>query len=158
MHTIIRFAGSRSTIQRSFRVSHKLLSANVASDSSDGSEETVSASPEELQLKNEEITMLQAKLAEESKKLSDLKDKYLRALADGENVRNRTKKELENSKVFSIQSFAKDLLPVSDVFEKALESVPEEEKSKNATLSNLCEGVAMTYNQLHQVATAPQFT
>ena len=43
------------------------------------------------------------------------------------------------------------MLPVSDVLEKALESVPEEERSNNQTLANLYEGVSLTYNQLHQV-------
>ena len=44
-----------------------------------------------------------------------------------------------------------DLLPVSDVLEKALESVPEEERGSNQTLANLHEGVSLTYSQLHQV-------
>ena len=58
-------------------------------------------------LKDEQIVALEAKLADEGKLLADMKNKYLRALADGENIRNRSKKELEDSKIFSIQSFAK---------------------------------------------------
>ena len=40
---------------------------------------------------------------------------------------------------------------MSDVLEKALESVLEEERANHASLSNLYEGVSLTYNQLHQV-------
>ena len=42
------------------------------------------------------------------------------------------------------------MLPVSDVLEKALESVPESERS-NKVLANLYEGVSLTHSQLHQV-------
>lgn len=40
-------------------------------------------------------------------------DKYKRALADGENVRRRMMKQVEDAKSFAIQSFCKDLLDVS---------------------------------------------
>ena len=63
--------------------------------------------PAVLKEKDEQIAALQEKLAAESKLLTEMKDRYLRSLADGENVRNRAKRELEDSKVFSIQSFAK---------------------------------------------------
>ena len=66
-----------------------------------------SAEKDPIAVKDEEIASLKTKLSEETKQVQDMKNRYLRALADGENVRNRAKKELENSKIFSIQSFAK---------------------------------------------------
>jgi len=150
MHTIVRVARSRLAYQNVIcsRVS-KLSSQSAESETT---EKVVPEGDAEdpLALKDVEIAALQAKLATEKDLLADLKNKYLRALADGENVRNRAKKELENSKIFSIQSFAKDMLPVSDVLEKALESVPESERS-NKVLANLYEGVSLTHSQLHQV-------
>lgn len=39
-------------------------------------------------------------------------DKYKRSLADGENLRKRLTKQIEDAKLFGIQSFCKDLLEV----------------------------------------------
>ena len=50
-------------------------------------------------------------------------------------------------------NIAQELLPVSDVLEKALESVTRDECSNNDSLAKLYEGVSLTYNQLHQVHT-----
>jgi len=129
----------------------RFSSQSAESETADKAADDAADAADLLALKDEEIAALQTKLAAESKLLTEMKNKYLRALADGENVRNRAKKELEDSKIFSIQSFAKDMLPVSDVLEKALESVPEEERSNNPTLANLYEGVSLTQSQLHQV-------
>ena len=55
-------------------------------------------------------------------KLAALQDSYLRVLADMENLRTRTKKEVEAAGQFSIQKFAKDIVSVADVLEMALAS------------------------------------
>ncbi|XP_049771188.1 grpE protein homolog 1, mitochondrial-like [Schistocerca cancellata] len=79
-------------------------------------------------------------------------DKYKRALADGENLRRRMMKQIEDAKLFGIQSFCKDLLEVADVLGKATESVPKEEiKDTNPHLKSLYEGLKMTEVQLHKV-------
>ena len=103
MHSIVKVARSRLAYQNVLVCSRisKLSSQSVESET--GGEEAV----DPLAAKDEEIAALQAKLTDQSKLLSDMKNKYLRALADGENVRNRSKKEIEDSKIFSIQSFAK---------------------------------------------------
>lgn len=81
-----------------------------------------------------------------------LKDKYKRALADGENLRSRLTKQIEEAKIFGIQSFCKDLLDVADVLSKATESVPKEEISNsNPHLKSLYEGLVMTEAQLQSV-------
>ncbi|MCL4145108.1 UNVERIFIED_CONTAM: hypothetical protein GTU68_040425 [Idotea baltica] len=81
--------------------------------------------------------------------LRELKDKYQRSLADKENLRQRLEKQIRDSKLFGIQSFCKDLLEVSDIFRKAIESVPEEKvKEADALFVSLYDGVAMTENQL----------
>lgn len=46
-----------------------------------------------------------------------LQDKYMRALAETENVRRRSQKQIEDAKHFAIQSFCKDLLEVSSLSE-----------------------------------------
>ncbi|XP_043554364.1 grpE protein homolog 1, mitochondrial [Chiloscyllium plagiosum] len=95
-------------------------------------------------------------LVEEKNKLDeqlkDLTDKYKRALADAENIRQRSQKLVEEAKLYGIQGFCKDLLEVADILEKATESVPKEEISgQNPHLKSLYEGLIMTEGQLQKV-------
>ncbi|XP_025890002.1 grpE protein homolog 1, mitochondrial, partial [Nothoprocta perdicaria] len=95
-------------------------------------------------------------LAEEKAKLEEqlreVHDKYKRALADAENVRQRSQKLVEEAKLYGIQSFCKDLLEVADILEKATESVPKEEiKDENPHLKSLYEGLVMTEVQIQKV-------
>lgn len=86
------------------------------------------------------------------KQLKDLTDKYKRALADTENLRQRSQKLVEEAKLYGIQGFCKDLLEVADVLEKATESVPKEEiTDANQHLKSLYEGLIMTDGQLQKV-------
>lgn len=56
-------------------------------------------------------------------KIAQLQDSYLRCLADMENLRTRTRKEVESASAFAIQKFCKDVVGVADVLELALGSV-----------------------------------
>lgn len=81
-------------------------------------------------------------------------DKYKRALAETENVRQRLYKQIQDAKLFGIQGFCKDMLEVADILNKATESVSQEElKKADAALKTLYEGLQMTENQLHKVFT-----
>lgn len=52
-------------------------------------------------------------------------DKYKRALADGENVRRRLLKQIEDAKSFAIQGFCKDLLDVSFLLNSLFKALKE---------------------------------
>ncbi|MBN3321873.1 GRPE1 protein, partial [Atractosteus spatula] len=95
-------------------------------------------------------------LAEEKsqleEQLKELTDKYKRALADTENLRQRSQKMVEEAKLYGIQGFCKDLLEVADILEKATVSVPKEEvTSENPHLKSLYEGLVMTEVQIQKV-------
>lgn len=99
----------------------------------------------DLELLNKELTDLR-------NQNNELGDKYKRALADGENLRVRLMKQIEDAKLFGIQGFCKDLLDVADILGKATESVPKSELTeKNPHLKTLYEGLRMTEAQLHKV-------
>lgn len=83
--------------------------------------------------------------------VKDLDDKYKRALAEAENTRLRSKKQLEDAKIYAIQAFCKDLLEVSDIFKAAIDSVSEESLKSNSELKNLYDGVKMTEQKLMNV-------
>lgn len=98
---------------------------------------------------------VEKRLTDENKKLQEelkeIKDKYMRALAETENVRQRLMKQVADAKVFGIQGFCKDLLEIADVLNQATGSVPKEEMEKNLHLKALFDGLTMTDTQLHKV-------
>ncbi|XP_045189588.2 grpE protein homolog 1, mitochondrial-like [Mercenaria mercenaria] len=98
---------------------------------------------------------LEEKLTKENEKLQkdfkEMKDKYMRALAETENVRTRMKKQVEETKVFGIQGFCKDLLDVADILNQAMDTVPKEELDRNQHLKSLFDGLSMTNKQMIKV-------
>lgn len=100
----------------------------------------------------ESAELLAAEKAKLEDQIKEITDKYKRALADTENLRLRSKKLVEDAKLYGIQGFCKDLLEVADILEKATQSVPKEEiKPDNPHLKNLYEGLIMTEGQMHKV-------
>ncbi|KYO45720.1 grpE protein homolog 1, mitochondrial [Alligator mississippiensis] len=98
-----------------------------------------------------EKTLIEDKVKLEEQ-LKDMTDKYKRALADTENLRQRSQKLVEEAKLYGIQGFCKDLLEVADVLGKATESVPKEElRDENPHLKSLYEGLVMTEVQIQKV-------
>lgn len=87
------------------------------------------------------------KLAEKDTKIKELSDSYLLILADMENLRNRTKREVESASQFAIAKFSKDIISVADVLEMALKSVDPEHPlltgvaAENAQADNDAESV-----------------
>jgi molecular chaperone GrpE len=80
---------------------------------------------------------------------ADLKDKLLRALADMENVRRRTARELADARIYAVTNFARDMLTVADNLRRALDSVPgEARKDADGPLKALIEGIDVTERDL----------
>ncbi|KAG0195912.1 Mitochondrial matrix cochaperone [Mortierella sp. GBA30] len=105
----------------------------------------------EASAENNGKAALEEALAAKDKQLAEVKDRLLRTLADMENLRQRTAKEVANTKDYAIQKFAKDLLDTSDILTLAIKNVPKEEiteSSTNTHLKNLHTGVSMTRDEL----------
>lgn len=94
---------------------------------------------------------LARELAAMKEEHSDLLNKYKRALADGENMRKRLIKQIDEAKIFGIQSFCKDLIDVADVLGHATQAVPKDKLKGNVDLRNLYEGLNLTRASLLQV-------
>jgi molecular chaperone GrpE len=84
---------------------------------------------------------VQALIAENA----SLKDKVLRTLAEMENLRRRTEKEVADAKAYGVTSLARDMLTFADNLRRALENVPAEvrEAADNA-LKAFVEGIELT--------------
>jgi molecular chaperone GrpE len=75
----------------------------------------------------------------------ELRDRYLRLAAEMDNLRRRTEREIKDTKSYSVASFARDMLAVSDDLRRALDAVPDDARaSADSGLKTLIEGVELT--------------
>jgi len=80
---------------------------------------------------------------------AEMRDRLLRALAEMENLRKRTEREIADSRLYSVTSFARDLLVVADNMRRALEAVtPELRASAQSGVKALIDGVELTEREL----------
>ena len=79
----------------------------------------------------------------------DFKDKLLRTLAEMENLRRRTEREIADAKAYAVTSFARDMLGSADNLRRAIESVPATaEAAADSALKSVVEGVELTEREL----------
>jgi len=82
---------------------------------------------------------------------AELKDKLLRTLAEMENLRKRTEREIAESRLYGVANFARDVLGVADNMRRALEAVaPELRNSAQAAVKALIDGVELTERELQK--------
>jgi molecular chaperone GrpE len=79
---------------------------------------------------------------------AELKDRLLRTLAEMENLRGRTAREIEDARKYAVTGFARDVLEVADNLGRALASVPQEARETDEAVRNLMLGVEMTQRSL----------
>ncbi|HEV8690710.1 MAG TPA: nucleotide exchange factor GrpE [Ideonella sp.] len=103
---------------------------NPANDAATDSAPPASSSPDT------ELSRLQAQLTE-------AQDGFLRAKAEGENIRRRAEEDISKARKYAVESFADSLLPVKDSLEAAI-AMPD------APLQKVLEGVHATLRQLSQ--------
>lgn len=73
-----------------------------------------------------------------------LKDKVLRTMAEMENVRRRTDKEVADAKIYGVANFAREMLAVADNLHRAVGSVGTEVRAGNDAVKTLAEGLELT--------------
>ena len=83
---------------------------------------------------------------------ADLKDKLLRTVAEMENLRKRTQREIEDTRSYAIAGFARDMLTATDSLSRALTVLPAETReSADGTLKSLIEGIEMTEREMQRL-------
>jgi molecular chaperone GrpE len=84
-----------------------------------------------------------------TKELAEARDRTLRTLAEMENLRQRTKREVSDSKIYGITGFARDVLEIADNLQRTLDAVSAEAKAAaDPGLKALIEGVELTERSL----------
>ena len=64
------------------------------------------------------------------RELADAKDRLLRTLADMDNMRKRTEREVADARVYGISNFARDILGVADNMHRAMAELDDELRAK----------------------------
>ena len=82
---------------------------------------------------------------------AEYKDKLLRVLAEMENLRRRTTREIADTRAYGISAFARDILAVADNMDRALQALDVELREKaDAGIKALLDGVELTERELHK--------
>ena len=84
-------------------------------------------------------------------KLKECEDKLLRSLAENDNLRKRHEKETEDNLKYATKNFALSLLPVTDNFQRAIQSIPDDVSEKDKLLKNLVIGIQAVEKELDDV-------
>jgi molecular chaperone GrpE len=92
----------------------------------------------------ERVRRLEQQLAEAQRRAEELNDKYLRALADLENLRRRSRHERANAARDGEAAILLEVLPLLDNFARAMAAAQDSNDSEA-----LMQGVGMAYDQLH---------
>lgn len=83
------------------------------------------------------------------KEAAEAKDRMLRTLAEMENLRKRTSREVVDARTYGITGFARDVLEIADNLQRALDAVPAEARANaDPGLTALIEGVELTERSL----------
>ena len=107
---------------------------NQAVPNPEAAEQAAPSTPDQQASLEEQLASTEARLAE-------LHDAFMRAKADGENIRRRAQEDVAKAHKFAVESFAEAMVPVKDSLEMAL-------KVESPSLESLKEGVEMTLKQL----------
>jgi molecular chaperone GrpE len=89
--------------------------------------------------------------AANNEEVEKLKDQLLRSVAETENIRKRSERELADARKYAVTGFARDMVNVVENLQLALQNIPQEDREADGKLATLAEGVEMTYNELLRV-------
>ncbi len=89
------------------------------------------------------------RIAALEKEAGDLKDQLLRTLADMENLRRRTEREIADARTYAVTNFARDIVGAADNLTRAIAAVDAEARSTGGeAMISLVEGVELTEREL----------
>ncbi|MDR3474231.1 MAG: nucleotide exchange factor GrpE [Devosia sp.] len=83
---------------------------------------------------------------------AELKDRVLRTVAEMENLRKRTEREIGDTRTYAITSFARDMLAATDALSRALSTVPADVRANaEGTTKSLIEGIELTEREMQRL-------
>ncbi len=89
-----------------------------------------------------------------TEEVAEARDRLVRTLAEMENLRRRTEREIADARQYAVANFAREMLAVGDNLRRAIEAVPKEQREHgDKALAALIEGVEVTERVLEQTLT-----
>jgi len=131
--------------QKQSGAEEELAEPQTTEDQTAGQQPAAEASDNDVEPDQPEPELDAVALLEEE--LGQMKDAALRAQADAQNVKRRAEMDVEKARKFALESFSKELLPVVDNLERALESAAGD----NEQVKPVAEGVELTLKTLLDV-------
>ena len=98
------------------------------------SEQAESATPEDL------MQAASARIAELEAEVADFRDRWMRSEAENQNVRNRARREVEETRQFAVQGFARDVVEAAENLRRGLDSIPASTGGESDIITKLREG------------------
>ncbi|HYC63965.1 MAG TPA: nucleotide exchange factor GrpE, partial [Reyranellaceae bacterium] len=95
-----------------------------------------------------ETSELEQRLQQLQAEKADLQDKFLRAVAESQNVRRRASQDVENARKYGAERLAKDVLSVADNLGRALSALPAD---PDPAVANIVAGVQATERELQSI-------
>ncbi|MBL4774040.1 MAG: nucleotide exchange factor GrpE [Alcanivoracaceae bacterium] len=114
---------------------------NIVEEVMEKTNESEEQNSEEVEVEAE-AEIVEKKETNQDEEVANLKEEIMRMRAEMDNVRKRNARELENLRKYSLDKFAKALIPVADSLDKALEVAHKEDCQ--VTAEQMVEGTAMT--------------
>jgi molecular chaperone GrpE len=124
-------------------VESAMMSDETAAPAAPDDENEIPADPTEAPA--DETEALRAENAE-------LKDRVLRTVAEMENLRKRTEREVADVRTYAIANFARDMLTATDSLSRALMVLPAETRdTAEGAMKSLIEGIDMTEREMQRL-------
>lgn len=89
-----------------------------------------------------------AKITELEAEITKIRDSWVRAAAETDNIRKRSQRELDDMRKYAINGFAADMVSVLENLKRAADSIPADARTGNDLLKVLGEGVDLTLQEL----------
>lgn len=130
--------------------------AESCEEANDFTEDSIAESSDDCVESNTNHSSDSTNLAEssadstESGKIKELEEKYIRAYAEFENIKKRLEREKYQSLEYANEQILKDLLPILDTLESALNSTNESEESSDS-IKNIKKGIELTIENFIKV-------
>jgi molecular chaperone GrpE len=87
-----------------------------------------------LQAANDRIAVLEGELAE-------MKERWIRSEAENANVRNRAKKDVDDTRQYAVQKFAADVVEAAENLKRGIDSLPSPSPDQPAIVAKVREGL-----------------
>lgn len=80
------------------------------------------------------------RIAQLEQELSEMRDKWLRAEAEMANLRTRTKREVEDARLYAVQKFARDVVEAAENLKRGIDSLPKKTEDEPELITKMRDG------------------